>query len=682
METEAGDIEAQGSELIGAPAGVRLEHVDRLHRMGAVAVPALRDVSLTIAPGEFVAVVGPSGSGKSTLLSLLGGLDRPTHGRIHLEGVDLGRLPDRALADFRLQRVGTIFQTFNLVSTLSARDNVALPMALAGVHRAERRARAERLLDVVGLRDRAGFPPSRLSGGEQQRVAVARALANRPGLLLADEPTGNLDTAAGAEVMRLVEELHRAGATVVLVTHDPEIAARAHRTVTLRDGAVVSDTGAPDAVPAAAAAPRPPLRLRVLEAVRLGVAGLPRRKLRSGLSAAGISIGIALMALIISLSVGIQGSLVGTFRQAGQLQNVRVSQSVGDLTKYKPFDRAAVERLGRLDHVSLAYGQVVLTGTVETSGQGPFAAGAASAGPLSQRPPSAGRFLNAGRYPSSDAAEEAVIGQDMAAKLGWSASAAVGRTVVFRGLSSGFAVGGQGIRPAQNRPPLSLRVVGVGGGGGAIGTGVPFITLPQQTAERYWETIAAANQWQVDEFSSIMLVADDPGSTDRVRNEARSAGYDAQSADDFIRQTQQVLLYLGFGLSTFAVIALVIAGLGIANTMYTAVLERTREIGVLKALGARSSDVRTMFVTEAAAIGLLGGLVGLAAAGLLGVAGNAIISNLVRQQIVGLDLTVFQLTPGVALATLLGAALVSGLSGLLPAIRASRLSPMLALRYD
>ena len=647
--------------------------------MGAVAVRALRGVSLTIAPGEFVAIVGPSGSGKSTLLSLLGGLDRPTHGHIELEGQDLGRVPDRALADYRLQRVGTIFQTFNLVPTLSARENVALPMALAGAPRSERRARAERLLEVVGLRERAGFPPSRLSGGEQQRVAVARALANRPGLLLADEPTGNLDTAAGAGVMALIEELHRAGATVVLVTHDPEIAARARRVVTLRDGAVVSDTGAPEAEPPAGAAARPPLRLRLPEAIRLGVAGLPRRKLRTGLSAAGISIGIALMALIVSLATGIQGSLVGGFERSGQLQSVQIQQDFSDPTRYQPFDQAAVDRLGRLGHVRLAYGLVNLTGTVETDGHAPMPAVLTSDAPVSRRSPAAGSSLAAGRYPTSDSADEVVIGQDMAMRLGWSPQGAVGRTIVFRGLASGFVAAGQGLRPAQNRPPLSLRVVGVGPSGFSQ---LPSMQAPWQTSQRYWQDMAAANQWQTDEYSLIVLVADSAGSTDAVRNAARAAGYNAQSAQDFIKQIQQVLLALGAGLSTFAVIALVIAGLGIANTMYTAVLERTREIGILKALGARSADVRTMFVAEAAAIGVLGGLVGLAIAGLLGLAGNAIAGGLLRQQIAGLQLTVFQLTPLVALATLAGAAAVSGLAGLLPAIRASRLSPTLALRYE
>jgi macrolide transport system ATP-binding/permease protein len=677
----AGTVEttAASPELIGAPVGIRLLNVDRLHRMGAVGVRALRGVSLAIAPGEFVAIVGPSGSGKSTLLTLLGGLDRPTHGRIELEGQDLGRLPDRALADYRLQRVGTIFQIFNLVATLSARENVALPMALAGVRRSERRARAERLLQVVGLGERAGFSPSRLSGGEQQRVAVARALANRPGLLLADEPTGNLDTAAGAGVMALIQDLHRAGATVVLVTHDPEIAALAQRVVTLRDGAVVSDTGAPEAELPAASADRPPLRLRLPEAIRLGVAGLRRRKLRTGLSAAGISIGIALIALIVSLASGIQGSLIGGFERSGQLHNVQVQQDFSDPTRYKPFDQAAVDRLGALEHVRLAYGLVNLTGTVEADGRAPMSAVLTSEPPVSQRAPTASSALSAGRFPTSDAADEVVIGQDMATRLGWSPRAAIGRTIVFRGLASGFVAAGQGLRPAENRPPLGLRVVGVGPAGF---TQLPSMQAPWETTRRYWQEMATANRWQTDEYALIVLVADRAGATDAVRSEARAAGYNAQSAEDIIRQIQQVLLALGAGLSTFAAIALVVAALGIANTMYTAVLERTREIGILKALGARSADVRTMFVAEAAAIGLLGGLVGLAIAGLLGLAGNAIVGNLLRQQVAGLQLTVFQLTPLVALATLAGAAAVSGLAGLLPAIRASRLNPTLALRYE
>src|SRR5438270_1454565 len=278
------------SDLLGEPVGIQLTNVVRVHRMGEVAVTALRGVSLSIAPGEFIAIMGPSGCGKSTLLSLLGGLDRPTQGAIVAGGRKLNEMRDRQLADYRLQHVGTIFQSFNLIPTLSAQDNVALPMTLAGIPAAQRRERSRRLLEKVGLKDRIAFRPTRLSGGEQQRVSVARALANRPGLLLADEPTGNLDEEAGQGVLDLIKEMHDLGATVVMVTHDPDVAAVAGRTVRMRNGNIVEDPGGPVH---AKEPPAPKARLRRqawLESLRMGATSVRRRKLRTALSSAGVAI--------------------------------------------------------------------------------------------------------------------------------------------------------------------------------------------------------------------------------------------------------------------------------------------------------------------------------------------------------------------------------------------------------
>lgn len=212
--------------------------VSRAYGAGDAAVHALRDVHLRVDPGEFVAVVGPSGSGKTTLLQLLGALDRPTAGEVFFEGRDLAQLSDAATTDVRLNALGFVFQQFNLIPTLTARQNVEVALAPLKLRGAERRARADRLLGQVGLGDRAGHLPSQLSGGEQQRVAIARALATEPRVLLADEPTGNLDTATGDDVMALLRGLSEDGLTIVLITHDDDIAATAPRVLRMRDGAL------------------------------------------------------------------------------------------------------------------------------------------------------------------------------------------------------------------------------------------------------------------------------------------------------------------------------------------------------------------------------------------------------------------------------------------------------------
>jgi putative ABC transport system ATP-binding protein len=220
---------------------IRLEDITRYFKVGAEVVKALRGVSTTIRKNEFVALMGPSGSGKSTLMNLVGCLDTPTSGQYYLNGLDVSKLNDNELAEIRNKEIGFIFQTFNLLPRSNALENVMLPLIYAGIGKAERIERATKALESVGLGDRMAHKPNELSGGQRQRVSTARALVNNPSLILADEPTGNLDSKTSLEIMTLLEDIHKAGNTIIVVTHEESIARYAHRIIRMIDGMIASD---------------------------------------------------------------------------------------------------------------------------------------------------------------------------------------------------------------------------------------------------------------------------------------------------------------------------------------------------------------------------------------------------------------------------------------------------------
>ncbi len=666
-------------DLLGQAVGLRLDSVSREYGRGdEMHVSALKNISMQIGPCEFVSIVGPSGCGKTTLLSLMGGLDKPTSGHVYAAGLPVDQLSDGDLADYRLQRVSTIFQTFNLIPSMTAEENVALPLTLAGIDLEERRTRARHLLALVGLATRARTRVNRLSGGEQQKVAVARALANRPGLILADEPTGSLDSAAGEVILGLLEDLNRRGATVVLVTHDPEVARRAHRVIRMIDGRAVELEHGNETIrnqdPVT-----PPTRMHWRDTLKVGMRATVRRPLRTSLTTTGVAIGIAAMTLIAALAGGLQGALSSPALARSQLHQVAVYPA-GDGSG---FSAGTLATISRQPHVRAAWGQVAMTGTFSVDGASTKPA-APPSGALVSLPPrdsSPDMTLIAGRLPKSDSAVEVVLTDRTVTALGFkNAAAALGSTVDFNSTSGSLVVSGPPVNPVTSPLFIALPVVGVVSTQ-SMPAGAPGALVPYSVATDYWAKMAGFNGWKSGEFANITLLADSGATVDIVRKRLETLGFQAQTFGDVFRGFEDLLSRLRIALLALALVALLLACLGIANTMYSAVLERTKEIGVLKALGARSRDVLLLFVTEAALIGLAGGIIGTLGAVGLAQMGNAAVDRLV-QSVTGTGIDVFRTDFGIAVAALLLAVVLSTVSGLLPSMRAAVQDPSRALRYE
>ena len=588
---------------------ILLDRVSRHYQSGDTVVRALDDVSLRIWPGEFVAIMGQSGSGKSTLMNIIGCLDRPTGGTYSVRGTSIADLDSDELAELRRQTFGFVFQRYNLLSTASAEENVEIPAIYAGMDRAGRQERAGRLLQSLGLGDRRAHRPSELSGGQQQRVAIARALMNDPLVVLADEPTGALDSASGEEVMALLARLHSEGRTVVLITHDERVAAHADRIVRIHDGRIVDD-GAPvlpehgrDAEQARGARPLA-LSSQALESAKTAIRALSVNKFRTALTLLGIVIGVGAVITMLAVGNGSKQKVLDRISAMGtNLLSIRPGapgvRSSGDVATLTLADADAVlelpnvelvvpERSGRL---------TVRAGGLDTATS---VQGVGASFPAARDwPVEKGTFFTARDVNSFTPV--AVLGSTVAEQLFPGDPDPVGRYVL-----------------ARNIP---FEVIGVMAPKGAAAWGgdqddvvlVPVTTgMIRLYGRRYLNSltvkVADIGEMQATEASITDLLRTRHGKEDfGVRNTA--------SILETATETQNTLTVL---LGTVAAISLLVGGIGIMNIMLVSVTERTREIGIRMATGARMRDVLLQFNTEAAVVGVLGGLLGIAAGFLAG----------------------------------------------------------------
>lgn len=648
---------------------IALDKVRREFTAGDTKVVALDDFSLSIAPGEMVAIIGSSGSGKSTLLNILGCLDRPTSGTYRVAGKDVTALNADELAELRREHFGFIFQRYNLLGDLSAAANVEIPAVYAGISARERRTRAEKLLMRLGVGDRGGHRPNQLSGGQQQRVSIARALINGAEVFLADEPTGALDRRSGEEVLKILKELHREGRTIIIVTHDADVAARAERIIELRDGKIVSDRRTEGAI-----ASEPPTAAsrttrdhgagwtdvlgRLREASRMALVAMAAHRLRAFLTMLGIIIGIAAVSSVVALGNASQRKVLSDISNLGtNTIEVFPGKDFGDARAGK------IKTLVLGDARALAQQSFIdgVTPTVSTSTTVRYRGNESNVlvnGVGESYFQVKGAKLAKGRLFDSDAVrniERQVVIDENTRKTFFAddQTSGIGR-IIWLGT-------------------VPCRVVGViaqqQGGFGSnqnLSVYLPYTTVQAQfTGDRALRSVLL----RISDEVSTTLAQD--AVTTLLTQRHNTKDFVILNTDDIRRTITSTTQTLAFLVAAIAVISLVVGGIGVMNIMLVSVSERISEIGVRMAVGARRSDILQQFLVEATLISSIGGIAGILIAVLLGTAINIVVPGF------GVSYSPFSI--GAAFLTSTGIGIVFGF---FPARRAAFLDPVVALSRD
>jgi len=639
---------------------LELKNIQRFYPNGDSVVRALDDISLTIWPGEFVAIIGQSGSGKSTLMNLIGCLDKANIGSYRVQDQDVAGLDADQLAALRRETFGFVFQRYNLLNNASAAENVEIPALYAGLSKAERHSRALQLLEQLGLANRGDHKPMQLSGGQQQRVAIARALMNDPPVILADEPTGALDSQSGKEVMALLRDLHEEGRTILLITHDEKVAAHAQRIITLRDGKIVGDgvenrSGRPLSPPQHRGIGSAGLVAELLEAAKTAMRSLHANLFRTALTLLGIVIGVAAVVTMLAVGQGSQEKVLDQMRAMGtNILSIRPGapglRGSSDVATLIPADADAIAELGNVEWTSperntrltVRYGNIDYATGVQ------------------------------GVAPSMTAVREWAVADgdffDERDMRRYAPVIVLGQTV--RQIL--FPDGGDPLGRYVMVGNIPFEVVGVMEAKGADAQGsdrddVVFVPLTTGLIRLFGQsylggiTVKVRDVEQIDSTQqaiSDLLISRHQVEDFRIRNMASILATATETQNAFT-------LMLGI----VAAISLLVGGIGVMNIMLVSVTERTREIGIRIATGARRRDILLQFNTEAAVVCTLGGLMGV----LLGFAAGCGLRYF--------DMAViFSPLPAIlAFSCAFGTGL---LFGYLPARKAAGLDPVVALAAE
>ncbi|MGL6616543.1 MacB family efflux pump subunit [Aeromonas hydrophila] len=642
---------------------IQLKGIERRYQSGEQEVTVLHPLDLTIEAGEMIAIVGASGSGKSTLMNLLGCLDRPSSGQYLFRGQDTATLDALSLARLRCHHFGFIFQRYHLLPHLNAAANVEIPAVYAGTPRAERQARSQALLTRLGLSDRSHHTPSQLSGGQQQRVSIARALANGGEVILADEPTGALDSQSGKEVMAILKELHAQGHTIILVTHDMEVASHADRIITLKDGRVQEDSGrkpatvpvTPTAVPAGKEGAGHDWD-RYREAARMALHAMLAHRMRTFLTMLGIIIGIAAVVSVVALGQGARAKVIDQINAMGtNTIDIFPGKDWGDEKA------ASIQTLNKRDLDALL-GQPYLEG----------------ASPQIAAP---GQL----RYRNKTSSGSIVgVGNDFFRVKGMKLTN--GRLFDERDIQNRAAVAvvdGKTIEslPGKQDPvgqvvlvgTLPVRIIGVveeetgfGRSSQSVNVWLPYSAvmsrlISQNHFSQLTIRVKDGVQPALAEQAAIELLTQRHGVKD----------FFTFSSDSIIKSVEKTTATMTLLVSAIAVISLIVGGVGVMNIMLVSVVERTREIGIRIAVGARQSDILQQFLIEAVMVSLLGGMLGVGVSLFIGLLFSLFVES------IQMHFSLFSILMAFGCSSLIGI-----LFGYLPARNAARLDPVEALARE